>query len=58
VALHRLAPLAHGLWVFVEPALHRLEDVLMVPSGDPALFGWCTLALDRAAWTSGGPITT
>jgi len=32
--LDRLAPLAHLLRMFVEPALHRLKNVLMFPSGD------------------------
>ena len=34
--LDRLAPLAHLFWMFVEPALHRLKNVLVLPSGDPA----------------------
>jgi hypothetical protein len=54
--LDHLAPLAHGLWVLVEPALHRLEDGLMLPARDPALFGWRALALDRAVRAGGGPI--
>src|ERR1017187_6856568 len=32
--LDRLAPLAHLLRMLVEPALHRLENALMFPSGD------------------------
>jgi hypothetical protein len=56
--LDHLAPLAHRLGVLVEPALDRLEDVLMLPSGDPALSGWRALALDRAARAGGSPITT
>ena len=55
--LHRLAPLAHDLRVLVEPPLHGLEDVLKLPAGDPALSGWRALALDRATWAGGGPIT-
>jgi hypothetical protein len=30
-----LAPLAHLLRVLVEPALHGLENMLMLPTGDP-----------------------
>jgi hypothetical protein len=56
--LDRFAPLAHGLRVFVEPPLHRLEDVLMLPARDPALFGWRAMTLDRAARVGGGPIAT
>jgi hypothetical protein len=33
--LDRLAPLAHLLRMLVEPALHRLKDALMFPSGKP-----------------------
>ena len=33
----RLAPLPHLLWMLVEAALHRLKNVLMLPSGDPSL---------------------
>jgi hypothetical protein len=29
-----LAPLAHLLRMLVEPALHRVENVLMLPSGN------------------------
>jgi hypothetical protein len=32
--LDRLAPLAHLLRMVVEPALHRFENMLMLPSGD------------------------
>jgi hypothetical protein len=35
--LNRLAPLAHLFRMLVEPALHRLENALMFPSGDPSL---------------------
>ena len=56
--LDHLAPLAHLLRMLIEPALHCLEDVLMLPSGDPALFGWRAMALDRAARAGGGPIAT
>ena len=36
--LNRLAPLAHLLRMLVEPALYRIENGLMLPSGDPSLF--------------------
>jgi hypothetical protein len=56
--LDRLAPLAHGLRVLVEPALHGFENRLMLPARDPALFGWRAMALDRAAsgrrWSNRG----
>ena len=32
-----LTPLAHLLGMFVEPLLHRFENMLMLPSGDPSL---------------------
>jgi hypothetical protein len=35
--LDRLAPLTHLLGMFVEPLLHRFENMLMLPSGDPAV---------------------
>ena len=53
--LDRLAPLAHGRRVLVEPPLHGFENRLMLPARDPALFGWRALALDRAARAGGGP---
>jgi hypothetical protein len=37
--LNRLAPLAHGLRVLVEPPLHSFENMPMLPARDPALFG-------------------
>ena len=47
--LDRLAPLAHFLRMLVEPALHRLENVLMLPSGDPSLLAGGATVLDGAA---------
>ncbi len=47
--LDRLAPLAHLLRMLVEPALHRLENVLMLPSGDPSLLAGGAAVLDGAA---------
>ncbi len=46
--LDRLAPLAHLLRMLVEPALHRFENVLMLPSGDPSLLGGGAVVLDGA----------
>ena len=36
--LDRLTPLAHGFWILVEPPLHGLKHMLVLPAGDPALF--------------------
>src|ERR1700693_6249584 len=47
--LDRLAPLAHLLRMLVEPALHRLENVLVLPSGDPPLLAGGAAMLDGAA---------
>ena len=54
--LDRLTPLAHLLRMLVEPALHRLENVLMLPSGDPAFLASGAALLDGAALTGIGPI--
>jgi hypothetical protein len=56
--LDRLAPLAHGLRVLIEPPLHGFENMLMLPARDPALFGWRAFALDRAAWAGVCPRAT
>jgi hypothetical protein len=32
----RLAPRAHGVGICIEPALHSLEYMLMLPARDPA----------------------
>ena len=47
--LNRLAPRAHLFRMFVEPALHRLKNVLVLPSGDPALLAGGAAVLDGAA---------
>ena len=47
--LDRLAPLAHLFRMFVEPALHCIENVLMLPSGDPSLLAGGAAVLDGAA---------
>src|SRR5881396_2411084 len=54
--LDRLAPLAHLLRMLVEPALHRLENVLMLPPGDPSLLTGGAAVLDGAAPAGVGPV--
>ena len=54
--LDRLAPLAHLLRMLVEPALHGLENVLMLPSGDPSLLAGGAAMLDGAALAGVGPV--
>src|SRR6187455_222327 len=54
--LDRFAPLAHLLRMFVEPALHGFENVLMLPSGDPTLLAGGAAVLDGAALAGVGPV--
>ena len=54
--LNRLAPLAHLFRMFVEPALHRLKNVLVLPSGDPALLAGGAAVLDGAVLAGVGPV--
>src|SRR5665648_423246 len=54
--LDRLAPLAHLLRMLVEPTLHRLENALMFPSGDPSLLAGGATVLDGAALAGVGPV--
>ena len=54
--LDRLAPLAHLLRMLVEPALHRLENTLMFPSGDPSLLAGGATVLDGAALAGFGRV--
>src|SRR5207342_248609 len=54
--LDRLAPLSHLLRMFVEPALHRIENVLVLPSGDPSLLTGGAAVLDGAALAGVGPV--
>src|SRR5262245_9176671 len=54
--LDRLAPLTHLFRMLVEPALHRLENVLMLPSGDSSLLAGGAAVLDRAALAGAGPV--
>src|SRR5215472_17968519 len=43
-----LAPRAHRVRIFVEPLLHRLEYVLVLPARDAALRAWRAAAFERA----------
>src|SRR5664280_3151778 len=54
--LDRLAPQTHLFRMFVEPALHRLENTLMFPSGDPSLLAGGATVLDGAALAGVGPV--
>ena len=54
--LDRFAPLAHLLRMLVEPALNRLENMLMLPSGDPPLLAGGAVMLDGAALAGVGPV--
>ena len=60
----RLTSLPHLLRVLIEPALHHLENVLMLPSLDPSLVALGAAVLDgtvpaglaygfRRAWVDG-----
>src|SRR5712664_2821413 len=54
--LDGLAPLAHLLRMLVEPTLHRLENVFMLPSGDPSLLGGGAAVLYGATLAGVGPV--
>src|SRR5258708_39551211 len=54
--LNRFAPLAHSLRVLIEPLLHCLDDVLVFPPRDPALYGGRAAALNRAGPAGIGPV--
>src|SRR5690242_11639250 len=54
--LNGLPSLTHFLWMPVEPALYFLEDVLVLPSGDPSLFAGGAAVLDGAALAGVGPV--
>jgi hypothetical protein len=45
--LDRLAPLAHLLRMLVQPSLHRVENMLMLPPGDASLLAGGAGVLDR-----------
>jgi len=54
--LDRFAALAHLLRMFVEPPLDSLENMLVIPAGNPALLVRGALILDGAGMAGGGPI--
>ena len=54
--LNRLAALTHPLRMLVEPTLHCLEYIFMLPSGDPPLLGGGADMLDGAALAGVGPV--
>src|SRR6202040_4430384 len=54
--LGSLTPHTHGLRVFVEPPLHRLRDMLVLPSRDASLLARGALMLDGAAATGARPV--
>ena len=54
--LDRFAPLAHLLGVLVEPPLDGLEDVFVLPAGDPALPARGAAILDGASLAGRGPV--
>src|ERR1700719_2946576 len=54
--LDRLAPLAHFFRMLVEPALHGLENMLMLSSRDPSLLAGGAAVFDGAARAGIGPI--
>ena len=55
-SLNRLASLAHLFWMFVEPALHGFENMLMLPSGDASLLACGAGVFDGAALAGIGPV--
>src|SRR5258705_6579965 len=54
--LDRLATLAHGLWVCIKALLHSLEQMLMLPSGNPPLWPGRALRFERTILTGCGPV--
>ncbi len=54
--LDRLAALAHGLRVLVEPSLDGLKDVFVLPAGDPAFLARSATVLDGAVLAGVGPV--
>jgi hypothetical protein len=54
--LDRLATLTHLLWMLIEPALNRFENVLVFPSRDAALFAGGALRFDGTIRASIGPV--
>ena len=54
--LNHLPSLAHRPRVQIQPTLHRLQHVLMLPARDPALRSYSAAALEQAAEASHGPV--
>jgi hypothetical protein len=55
--LHRLTARAHGVGIFVEPFLHRFDNLLVLPSRDATLSSRRALSFDCAGMARIGPIT-
>src|SRR5262249_70063 len=55
--LDRLAACAHGVWIFVEPFLHGLDNPLVLPPRDATLLSCRALSFDWAGMARIGPIT-
>src|SRR5690349_25023772 len=55
--LDRLTARAHGLRIFVEPFLHGLDNLLVLPSGYAPLSSRRTLSFDCTGPARIGPIT-
>jgi hypothetical protein len=51
------APLTHLFWMLVEPALHRFENMLVLPPGDASLLAAGASLLDGAALACIGPVS-
>src|SRR5215467_5942620 len=56
--LHRFASRAHGVRIFVEPFLHRLDDLLVLPPRDATLSSRRALSFDWAGMARIGPISS
>ena len=54
--LDRLATRAHRIRIFIEPLLHRLDHVLVLPARNSTLLACRALALDRAGAARIGPV--
>ncbi len=52
----RLPALAHGLGVPVEPLLHRLQHMLVLPPRDPPFLAGCAARFKRTVTADVGPI--
>ena len=54
--LDRFASLTHLFRMFVEPALHRFYNMLMLPARDLAVFASRAFAFNGAVSASAGPV--